>query len=228
MNRIRKIENIYQVLITPVQKYNAGFEILRGSFNVNDQYLTNYTIMEFSTLYEAQNEASKYPDLDWDSLVLLHQNVYIDLKKYIKNILDKNNFIYEYEPRISTSASLKNIIFDRVMKYGKRFVLSYNMNDIISFNIINPWSCNLEEMSSILESSSQLKIIKKMKSNSFISLIGKTDVETNYEIRLWPTLLYNWAKWNTMHNICDNEIRIKSLNRCLEAQNCVDEILLIR
>ena len=129
MNRIRKINNTYQVLITPTQLYNAGWEIMRASFYMNDQYLRNYTILNFKTLGDAQCEAFKHPDLDWDSIVLLHENSFIDIKKILENHLASLNYIVDFRPRITNALELKNTIFDRVLNSGNRFNLSYQMKE---------------------------------------------------------------------------------------------------
>lgn len=223
MNRIRKYGNTWQVLLTPTQNFNAGFEILRASFSIDDQYLRTYKVLNFNSLADAQVEAFKYPDLDWDNLILLNENAYIDLKKIIFDILKSRKFIVQYEPRITNSLTLKNIIFDRVIKYGKRFNQSYQMNDIFSFNIINPWSKNLKDIAFCLASDRRLRIIKMVTINNVTTLIGKTEVDTTYEICLWPTLIYNWAV-ATQH---DNSDKIY-LNKILNLQKTIDNTIIIR
>ena len=92
MNRIRKFGDTYQVLITPTQVSNAGFELLRGDLSsFDDSFLRNYTVLTFNTLAEAQVEAFNYPDVDWDSIVLLHNNAFVDLGQLIQQDLDATN-----------------------------------------------------------------------------------------------------------------------------------------
>lgn len=229
MNRIRKIcNNRYQVLLTPTQDYNSGWELVRASFSLSDQYLRNYTILEFDNLADAECEAFQHPDIDWDSMVLLHENAFIDLRKKIKHDLDKWKFIVEFNPLIVNSLTLKNNIFDRVMIYGKRFNLSYQMNDIISFHIINPWSENINDIAFVLESNVSLRIAKRIKTYGMITLIGMTDLSTTYEICIWPTILYNWTKWIKLNNITDEKIKDDTLKQSLKLQQEIDKSLVIR
>ena len=72
MNRIRKYGKIYQVLITPTQSTNATFELMMGDWA--DSNLRNYYVLEYDTLGDAMVEAFKYPDIDWDKMVLMHKN----------------------------------------------------------------------------------------------------------------------------------------------------------
>ena len=63
MNRIRKIDNNYQVLITPDIKLSPDSSLLIG--NWEDESLRNYYILQFESLNDAQAEAYNYPDIDW-------------------------------------------------------------------------------------------------------------------------------------------------------------------
>jgi len=192
MNRIRKVEDKYQVLITPDTSYFDSTEHLKG--NWTDENFRNYYINEYDNLGDAQIEALKYPNIDWDKLVLSNENNYYDIKKYLKEKLDKLNYVIDFYPRILSGEETKEIFFNRVMYYGKRFTLKYQMNDIICFHIVNPYTSNLEEIGDILCKDYNLHIQKKYK-NHIIQLIGKTSQNITYEICLWPSLIYNWAKW---------------------------------
>jgi len=230
MNRVRKInENEWQVLITPGFTTNSGYEILRGTwYAFDDDYLKGYKILTFKSLSEAQCEAFRHPDIDWDQLVLLHENVFIDLKKIIGEIIKDGQFNVEFEGRLMDSLKLKNCVFDRVLKYGDRFSVSYQMNDIVSFNLVNPWNKILQEISYRLISDDRLRLKKKVTVNGVIYLIGETDVGTTYEIVLWPTLLYQWAKWVKMRQIKDNNVKKTTLQKCLKEQSRINHGIVLR
>lgn len=197
MNRIRKYGDKYQVLYTPTWPENPSFEIIMG--NWTDEHLRGYYVRDFETLGDAQCEAFNYPDIPWDIMVTSYKNSFYDNKKIIRNILDQNKFIVEFEAKFMDQDMVKNAMFNRVLNSGKRFTLAYGMNDIVSYHIINPWSKNLLEISQRLIENSRLKIIKKYVSNGMIHLIGKNDLGTTYEIALWPTVIHQWAKWVYNH-----------------------------
>lgn len=229
MNRIRKFKDKWQVLLTPTQPFNAGYELLRGLwYGFDDNHLRTYKVIEFDTLQGAQNEGFKYPDINWDKLVLLHQNAFIDIQKKIKSELIKWKFIAEFEAKMMDSLTLKNTIFDRVIKYGERFNISYQMNDIISFNIINPWKKNLDEISDRFEKEFELHLVKKISIHGVTHLIGETPLGTTYEICLWPTLIFNWAKWIRVNNLDDEKLKEDSFKRILQTQKILDESIVLR
>src|SRR6202012_5647077 len=127
MNRIRKYGKMYQVLLTPEQINNTTFEFLIG--NWTDDRLRNYYILDFDTLAEAQCEAFKHPDLDWNKMVLAHKSAYHDIKDILKDIIDTEKYIVEFVPKFKDGEMVKDTMFNRVMAQGKRFTLMYNMND---------------------------------------------------------------------------------------------------
>ncbi len=226
MNRIREYNFKYQVLITPTMPYHTSFELLIG--NWTDEHLRNYYILEFDNFGDAHCEAMKHPDIDWTKLVLLHENSYYNLKKIIKEILDKHKFIGEYAPKIYTPEELKDIMFNRVMYFGKRFTLKFNMNDIIGFHIINPFTQNLFEISRYLESDPRLKIYRKYNNNGTIHLIGKTDIGTTFEIGLWSTLISQWARWVEENPQISNENKKYSFMEIMKKQEKIDNGFKIR
>jgi hypothetical protein len=229
MNRVRKFKDKWQVLITPEQPYNAGYELLRGVwYGFDDNYLRNYNVMEFNTLQDANCEAFKHPDIDWNKLVLLHQNAFIDIQKIIKSELAKWKFIVDFEARMMDSLTLKNTMFDRVMNYGSRFNLSYQMNDIISFHVVNPWRKNLEEISQRLEGIPDLRLVKKVSVNGVTHLIGETPLGTTYEVCLWPTIVSQWAKWIRVHDVLDVKLKESTLKQCLQVQKIIDGSIVLR
>lgn len=226
MNRIREYNFRYQVLITPTMPYHTSFELMLG--NWTDEHLRNYYILEFDNLGDAQCEAFKHPDLDWEKLVLLHQNAFYDLKNLIREVLNLHKFIGEFQPRIFSPEELKKTMFDRVMYYGKRFTLKFNMNDIIAFHIVNPYTKNLNEISNYLENESRLRINRKFINNGVIHLIGKTDVGTTYEIGLWPTMIAQWARWIEENPQISNENKKYTFIESIKKQDLLDNGFEIR
>ena len=229
MNRIRKSHDKWQVLITPSQQYDSGYELLRGLwYNLDDNYLCNYKVIEFNTLSDANVEAFKHPDIDWEKLVLLHQNAFVDIQKKIKTELSNCKFIVDFEAKMMSPLTLKNTIFDRVMRYGERFNLSYQMNDVISFHIVNPWKKNLEEIAMRLEQICDLRLLKKITVHGVINLIGETPLGTTYEICLWPVLVSQWAKWIKLHDINNEKLKESTLKQCLQVQKVIDGSIVLR
>ena len=200
MNRIRKINNTYQVLITPDIKLSPDSSLLIG--NWEDESLRNYYILQFESLNDAQCEAYNYPDIDWYRMSLNHQHIFQRLEQTIKYILNENNLNVEFRSTLMDATVLKNTMFDRVAKGGERFNLRYGMNDIINFTIINPWTNNLHNIAKILENyrawlyRDDLRLRhKKIVDGKIICLYGYTEFGTMYEIKLVPTLLQQWADW---------------------------------
>lgn len=226
MNRIRKYNDKFQVLITPHHRFDSGFELMLGAWN--DDHLRNYQVKTYNTMGEAVNEATNYPDINWDKLVEFHKDIYVKLNKIIKDEIENKQFIVNYEPRIMKPNDVKNIMFDRVSLFGERFKLNYNMNDIIGYHIINPWSKNLREIMSALKNVDSLKIKRFEHDHGVIRLIGETDIGTTYEIVLWTSLLFNWSKWCTLHSSISDKHKKLAFNDVLKAQTKIDEIINIR
>ena len=127
-----------------------------------------------------------------------------------------------------TADQVKETMFDRVMKLGKRFKLNYNLNDIIGYHIINPWGKNLREIYKILKSNKNLRIVRHEYDNGVIRAIGETDIGTNYEIILWPTLIAHWARWSLKHPEISAESKELALKDILSTQNQIEKIVNIR
>lgn len=219
MNRIRKYKNNYQVLITPHQKINVNFEFMLGGWT--DPNLRNYEVREFKSLEDAHRLSLSMPDLPWDKLVLAHKDVYGKLHKIIKQIISKSDIVLDFESILMTSDMVKNVMFDRVMMNGNRFSLDGYMNDIINFNLINPWSHNLKDIAEILTDHPELNIYKSHEKHGVIHLIGKTDIGTTYEIVLWPTMIAHWAKWALAKNPSRTQ-REETLRETLKIQQYLD------
>jgi hypothetical protein len=200
MNRIRKIDNNYQVLITPNITVSPDSSLLIG--NWTDEGLRNYYVLQFESLNDAQAEAYKYADIDWYKIILNHKYIFIRLKNTIEKILKDHKYNVNIESVLLEPEVFKNLMFDRVANGGERFNLRQGMTDIISFTITNPWSVNLEHVSKTIENHREwiyrddLRIRhKKILDGKTILLYGVTEFGTIYEIRLVPTLLNQWSKW---------------------------------
>ncbi len=226
MNRIRKYKNKFQVLTTPHHRFDPGFELMLGGWT--DDNLRNYNVKEFMDMDDALEEAFNYPDIDWEKMVLFHKDVYVKLYKIIKSELEENDFIVEFEPQIMTASQIKDAMFDRVMKFGKRFKLNYNLNDIIGYHIINPWGKNLREMYRIFKNNRNLRIVRHEFDHGVIRAIGETDIGTNYEIILWPTLVAHWARWALKHPDLSEETKEASLKDILATQTQIEKTISIR
>ena len=226
MNRIRKYNNKYQVLITPHHKFDIGFELMLG--NWTDDNLRNYHIKEFTDMDDAMEEAFNHPDVDWEKMVIFHKDIYAKLYKLIKAELDFGEFIVELEPRIMQGNEIKEIMFNRVMTLGKRFKLNYNLNDIIGYHIVNPWSRNLKEIFNLLKSKKELRIVRYETDHGVVRMIGETDIGTNYEIVLWPTMISQWSKWVTKHPEIPNETKETSLEQLVKLQKDIDKQISLR
>jgi len=220
MNRIREYNDLYQVLVTPVHRFDNSFELMLG--NWNDENLKNFKVVEFSNYNDAMGLAFKYPDISWEKLNIFHIDSHTNLSNIIKKHLDRNKFMCEFHNNLMKPDEIKNIMFDRVIQNGDRFRLKYNSNDIISFNIVNPWSVNLKEISNVLKIDKTLNIKRLVSEHNIIRLIGLTDLGTSYEIVLWPSLLYQWAKWKYLNPQLSNENIYNRLKEILQAQKYID------
>lgn len=225
MNRIRKYNNKYQVIFTPNQKYNAGFEFMLGSWT--DEGLMGFDVKEYNTYHEAECLASNYPDINWEQLVYFHKDNYYFLKKEISNVIKNTGLVVDFIPNLLDPNQTKDKMFNRILK-GKTdtsntFRLVYDMNDIISFIITNPWTKNLIEMEQHLLKNSRLNIFKKLQKNGIVHLIGRTDIGTTYEIILTPSIIYNWMKWSNLNPNISIDIKITNLRNILDTQKVIDK-----
>lgn len=217
MNRIRNINNKYEVLINNNYTTNPSIEVSLGElFNTQ---LRNYEIKIFDNLQDALNLAYNYPPLNFNKM---HSDCVDNFKKLtylINKVLKEQNV--NIKPKLLEPDEIKNMLFDRILQKGRRFTFYYNFNDIISFDIINPYYHNLIQLINILQQTKELRIIKIEKTLTHIKVIGLTDNNITYEIRLWTSILFNFMTWikNNNKNLLDymNELQLK-----LNEQNLLD------
>jgi hypothetical protein len=227
MNRIREYNGTFQVLITPDIKISPDTSLLIG--NWADENLRNYYVLQYDTFNDAMAEALNYPDIDWYKMVLNHKYIFMRLDSTLKHIISEYNFNVEYKAQLLDPTTLKNVMFDRVMKGGERFNLRYGLNDIIHFTIINPWKNNLHIIAKIIENYTSdtyrddLRIrFKKIIDGSIIYLYGYTEFGTVYAIKLIPTLLNQATGWYDKNGFRDEKNFMMQYDRLLKMQQEVD------
>lgn len=225
MNRVLKVNNKFQVLVTPVFVSNSSMEILLG--NWTDERIRGYKVLEFSTLQDAMDLAFKYPSIDWNKLVSIHEDAYQRITKSIRQTLEDGNYIVELDSHLMDPTELKETMFKRVAHRGERFSLFYDANDVVCVNIVNPWTQNVIEISNLLKSLPDLRIKKYIRTPTHIKLIGITDVDTVYEIRLWTTVVSQWVRWiNT--NKLEPKMYVDMLPQILANQKTIDSGYIVR
>ena len=227
MNRIREYNGTFQVLITPDIKISPDTSLLIG--NWADENLRNYYVLQYDTFNDAMAEALNYPDIDWYKMVLNHKYIFMRLDSTLKHIISEYNFNVEYKAQLLDPTTLKNVMFDRVMKGGERFNLRYGLNDIIHFTIINPWKNNLRVIAKIIENYTSdtyrddLRIrSKKIIDGSIIYLYGYTEFGTVYAIKLIPTLLNQATGWYDKNGFRDEKNFMMQYDRLLKMQQELD------
>lgn len=223
MNRVRKISDEFQVLMTPHQRFHSGIELMLG--NWSDPHLSSFYVETYSSWEEAMKRAYDFPDINWDQLILYHKDIYSKLFEIIRYEIDVNNLDMSITPVLMNSYQAKNLMFDRVIDLGKRFRLVYHMNDIISFYVTNTYTSNLREFAEILSFNQELRIIYKTDEDGIIKLVGKTDLGTTYEIILTPTLIADWGKWAKKNIHLPEEFRLQKLKEIKKQQDHLDRSL---
>lgn len=224
MNRIRFYNNTFQVLITPHTLNSASFETLID--NWLDSSFNNFFVVSYPSLLLAQNEAMKHPDIDWYKLHIIHMDNFKIIRDKVEKLLMMKSLIVDFKPRLSTPEEIKNAMFDRVLNNEGNFSLTYNFNDIININIINPWYKNIIFIANLLKSQKDLNIINVNVDNyGLIELTGRTDIGTTYQIKLWTTIIYNcFANFNNNKN---NNLPNKNFNynyqKSIELQKTIDD-----
>lgn len=220
MNRLREHNNKFEVLITPNYTTNPSNELILG--NWLDETMTKYSVKIFNSSENAMEEAFNHPDINWNKLVSLHKDVYYRIKSLIQEYLDYNKSVSEFKSVILTPQQLKNVMFDRVLNSNKRFTLYYNLNDVMCFDIVNLYTANLNRISDILLNIPELNIVKIIKTHSHIKLIGMSDINTTYEIRLWTTVIYHFIYWLYINNLNPQDYK-EQFNNSIQQQKQMDK-----
>lgn len=181
MNRIRFINNKYQVLITPAHTSEPSFNLLSGDMaSFETSKLHNYSVVYFNKLDSAKRLANKYPDIDWDVYLLSYNNAYIDLKDAISdNIRDLD---CNMKSIMVNSLQLKNMFFDRVIQKGHRFNLSYDMADVIKFVIITKGDPEFVVPFLVNDKRLRIKKIARFPEQRKTILLGITDLSMPYMV----------------------------------------------
>ena len=229
MNRIRRVGNVYQCLLTPYRKYDPSFEYLLGSWT--DESVMGFEVRTYNTLSEAECEAINMPDINWDTLVDFHKDSYLFLKNHISKALEKTSIGVDFKHYLASPIQTKNRMFDRVLS-GQNTLLAdgntsgfrmvYDMNDIISFTIINPWMSNLRLLADRLIKTDRLKIFNKMEKDGIIQLVGRTDIGTTYEIMLVTSVIHNWMLWRKNNSMMPTDKINSQLKNCIRTQKLID------
>lgn len=223
MNRIRETTTGYEVLTTPHRKYDVGFEFMLGSWT--DEGLKGFEVYEYDNYADAECEALKHPDINWEQLHEFHKDPYYLFRNIVGKVLDYSKITCNFLPNLMTPTDIKHTMMDRVLKSrsDNSFRLAYDMNDIITFVITNPWSSNLRKIRTFLSNESRLNIYKTYETNKIIHMVGRTDIGTTYEIILCPDIIHNWVIWKRKNSNRGAENVLAELRKALTAQKLVDQ-----
>lgn len=223
MDRIRRYKDGFQVLITPNQQYNVGFEYVIGSWS--DGSLKGFKVVEVDSLDKAVDLADNHPNINWNQLVEFHKDSFLYLEALIKKIISYSKIQALLNSKLMEPEEAKNTLMNRILKYQNNgsFRIVNNMNDIVSFEITAKTSVDLEKLAIHLMKNSKLKIFKSFEKNKVIHLIGRTDISTTFEIILVPTLIKDWMIMRNKTNM-NIEETISSLHEIISIQNKIDSI----
>ena len=190
MNRIRKSEGKYQVLISPRN------DIVKVLFERWISNLPSMTIEVFDNIDDAQVEAFSMPDINWAMLIKDHQSELERLKKLVNKSIKTRDIKIELKARLKSPGSLKNKVFNEVLSYRNRLATDI-IDDIVGIRIVNPWTKNLVDLAEALEKTPDLKIFEKSmdKKEKILTLHGRTILGTVYEIQLMSPLMEQWYNW---------------------------------
>lgn len=182
MNRVRKHGNSFQVLITPTKKFDSDVSFMVG--NWIDPDFGGFRVVSYRTFREAMMEASKYPNLDWDQLILWNVENYRKFYGIINRILDMHQFDVKLDAHLMNSYQVKDAMFDRISILKNNFRLSYHMSDIILFTISRFRNVSIRTLAAIFSENQALRIIYKITDREGIKLVGQTDLGVSYMISL--------------------------------------------
>ena len=227
MNRIRETDEGYEILLTPNLKYSPDSSLMIG--NMEDAELRNFEVVKVDHLLDAQNVAFGQPDIDWNKIILNHTHIYDRLRKLLKEIVDEQDINVQLIPHLMSPMELKNTMMDRVKIGGDRFNLRYGANDIISFVITNSWTDNLRKLAKFIIGNKQhfwrddVRIRDSfVVDGKIIVLHGVTEFGSMYEIKLMPTLIYDWYKWHQKVGFKKPEASDRYYRKMIKKQDSID------
>lgn len=191
MNRIREVNGIYQVLINQNYRTNPAIELTLGSL-LSEEYLRDYEVKEFNNMQDAMNLAFNLPAIDFNKI----RSDCIDCFKKLNKEIFKSieDVIKIYQPYLLTQEEIKNAIFDRVINNGRRFTF-YNFNDVIAFDIVINYPSEIPKIIDLILMNKNLRIVKKVITSTHTKLIGLTENNITYEIRIWTHEVRDMMKW---------------------------------
>lgn len=236
MNRIRETKGGYQVLTIPHRKYDVSFEFLLGSWT--DEGLLGFKVYEYDNYAEAECEALRGPDMNWEQLHDFHKDQYGRFGSIITDVLDYVNITTNMYPHIMSPTQIKHTMMNRVLKAQRSldrvehenpdyvdtgFRLAYDMNDIINYVVVNPWTSNLDRVEKYLVKESRLNIFKSHSMYGIKHLVGRTDIGTTYSIILCPSIMYHFMLWKEEHGDVSASRMTNELRKAVKAQGMVDK-----
>ncbi|QKF94622.1 nucleotidyltransferase relA/spot protein [Fadolivirus algeromassiliense] len=154
---------------------------------------------------------------------------YYRLKGIIKNILNdvKETYTVWFQSRLKSEESIRE----------KVQVRKKELDDVIGFRLIYPWTDGLYELSDILQKHTDLNIfeVKSFEKGKVIYLYGKTNQDDTYEIQLWPTIIYTCFEYEHdkiyKPKIPPTKLQLENSNKVREKehilQNQIDENRLV-
>ena len=141
-------------------------------------------MLEFDNYADAECEAMRHPDISWERLNEFHKDQYPLFGDIITKVLDHSEITSNFYPNLMSPKQIKHTMMNRVLKIQKTmqiqdselyddrtdtsFRLAYDMNDIITYVIVNPWSSNLERIKSFLLAETRLNIFKSHKKDAIL------------------------------------------------------------
>lgn len=216
MNRVRNFNGVYQVLLTPDinDVSSPDSSTLIGSWFEPD--LRNFNVLEFGNMNDAIYEALKYPDIDWRKIIGDHEYIYKELSTLLQTILASYPINVQVIPHLLSPCQLKNNVFTAAISKNP------NLVNIINFTIISQWSKVLDKtMAVILRDLTGYYRINKVKKTygKIIYLLGNTPYGTTYQIKLIPSLLYQYFL-NSSNSLGANNQQV--FKKILDMQNRID------
>ena len=109
MNRILSENGINKVLITPTYVDGIAMEIMLG--NWTDQRLKGYHVEYFESLEDAMDVSFRYPSIDWNKIVSIHEDCFQKISDAVKEALSDGNFIVELDSELMDPTELKETMF---------------------------------------------------------------------------------------------------------------------